>query len=381
MIKRMFKWIFSHGEGPRWILLATGLFAGIIFWGGFNTFMEFTNTYEFCTSCHEMSVVQAEYEKSPHAHNASGVPAICSDCHVPRPWVAKLKRKIQASNELWHWALGSIDTPEEFEEHRINLAQNVWRSMEKTDSRECRNCHTPDKMKVAKQSPLAQKLHKKLLAGEQTCINCHKGIAHNLPQMERIYNEMENKLVSAGKVAKLAGSAVVLKSAMLYSETKESAMKLADVLAGSELVVERQQGEWVEVTFKAWDRDEGPKMFIDFNQPVELGKLSFDGMDMIKAGEIKVDEDYGSEWRQVAIKGWIKRDLLGADSQAYWTHVQKLYKLDCNLCHIAYTRDLFIQQDWANNLKEMRRYTKLSPEQLTQVSGWVLRGARANTED
>ncbi|MCW8825786.1 MAG: NapC/NirT family cytochrome c, partial [Gammaproteobacteria bacterium] len=27
---------------------------GVIFWGGFNTAMEVTNTMEFCTSCHEM---------------------------------------------------------------------------------------------------------------------------------------------------------------------------------------------------------------------------------------------------------------------------------------------------------------------------------------
>ena len=31
-----------------------GFIGGIIFWGGFNTALEATNTEEFCTSCHEM---------------------------------------------------------------------------------------------------------------------------------------------------------------------------------------------------------------------------------------------------------------------------------------------------------------------------------------
>ncbi|MBI4989895.1 MAG: NapC/NirT family cytochrome c, partial [Rhodocyclales bacterium] len=35
-------------------LLVAGFFSGIIFWGGFNTAMEATNTLEFCISCHEM---------------------------------------------------------------------------------------------------------------------------------------------------------------------------------------------------------------------------------------------------------------------------------------------------------------------------------------
>ena len=30
------------------------MIVGVIFWGGFNTAMEATNTMEFCISCHEM---------------------------------------------------------------------------------------------------------------------------------------------------------------------------------------------------------------------------------------------------------------------------------------------------------------------------------------
>ena len=31
-----------------------GFLAGIMFWGGFNTALELTNTETFCISCHEM---------------------------------------------------------------------------------------------------------------------------------------------------------------------------------------------------------------------------------------------------------------------------------------------------------------------------------------
>jgi len=50
-----------------------------------------------------------------------------------------MMRKIQASNELWHKMLGTIDTPEKFEAKRLELARSVWATMKKTDSRECRN--------------------------------------------------------------------------------------------------------------------------------------------------------------------------------------------------------------------------------------------------
>jgi len=115
------------------------MIVGVIFWGGFNTSMEVTNTMDFCISCHEMEEnVYKEYQKTIHYTNRSGVRATCSDCHVPRPWIHKVVRKIQASNEVLHKVLGSIDTPEKFDGKRLKLAQNVWREMKDTDNREYR---------------------------------------------------------------------------------------------------------------------------------------------------------------------------------------------------------------------------------------------------
>jgi nitrate/TMAO reductase-like tetraheme cytochrome c subunit len=130
-----------------------GAIVGVIGWGGFNTAMEVTNTLGFCTSCHEMSVPYEEYKKSVHYSNPSGVRAICSDCHVPKDWTHKVVRKVQATNELWHKLVGTIDTPEKYEAHRLELAKNVWKTMKETDSRECRNCHSYDAMDFEHQKP------------------------------------------------------------------------------------------------------------------------------------------------------------------------------------------------------------------------------------
>ena len=159
---------------------AAALFVlGIIFWGGFNTAMEATNTMKFCISCHEMKDnVYAEYTKTIHFQNRTGVRASCSDCHVPDPWVHKVIRKVRASNELWHKVLGSIDTPEKFDAKRLQMAKSVWKSMKATDSRECRNCHDFKSMAPEFQRPRARKQHLAAFEAGQTCIDCHKGIAH-----------------------------------------------------------------------------------------------------------------------------------------------------------------------------------------------------------
>jgi len=152
---------------------------GAVLWGGFNTVMEATNTLEFCISCHEMEdYVYRDYTKTTHFNNGAGVRATCSDCHVPRPWIDKVARKIQSSNELFHKMLGSIDTPEKFDAKRLELARHVWNNMKATDSRECRNCHDYKTMDPEKQQPRAQKQHLDAMQAGNTCIDCHKGLAH-----------------------------------------------------------------------------------------------------------------------------------------------------------------------------------------------------------
>ncbi len=164
--------------------------AGIVFWGGFNTAMEATNTLGFCISCHEMeSTVYQEYKTTIHYQNRTGVRATCSDCHVPDPWVHKFVRKVEASRELYHKAVGSISTPEKFEAKRLTLAKNVWHAMKKTDSRECRNCHNFESMAPELQRPRARTQHLNAFKSGQTCIDCHKGIAHK--NVRRLLTEEE----------------------------------------------------------------------------------------------------------------------------------------------------------------------------------------------
>jgi cytochrome c-type protein NapC len=164
-------------------LLIIGIVMGVIGWGGFNWSMELTNTEVFCVSCHEMrDNVFKEYKETIHYNNRTGVRATCPDCHVPKEWIHKVIRKVQATNELYHKVMGTIDTREKFEAKRLELAKNVWATMEATDSRECRNCHSFEFMDLTKQERRSQKRHNKARNKGMTCIACHKGLAHELPE-------------------------------------------------------------------------------------------------------------------------------------------------------------------------------------------------------
>ena len=165
-----------------------GFLGGVVFWGGFNTALEATNTQTFCVSCHEMYAnVYQEAQRTVHFANRSGVRAGCPDCHVPHEWTDKIARKMQASKEVWGHIFGTIDTRQKFEQHRLTLAKREWARLKANDSLECRNCHSAPAMDFTRQSPRAVRIHTEfLISGERTCIDCHKGIAHELPDMTRI---------------------------------------------------------------------------------------------------------------------------------------------------------------------------------------------------
>ncbi|MEZ0603540.1 NapC/NirT family cytochrome c [Paraburkholderia sp. IW21] len=162
-----------------------GFIAGVVFWGAFNTAMELTNTEAFCTGCHEMrDNTFAELKTTIHFSNRSGVHAKCSDCHVPHNWTDKIARKMQASKEVWAKVFGVVNTREKFQDKRLELAEHEWARFKANDSLECRNCHSFEYMDFTRQSPRAQEAHQRFLGtGEKTCIDCHKGIAHQLPNM------------------------------------------------------------------------------------------------------------------------------------------------------------------------------------------------------
>ena len=161
------------------MLVASGLIAG----GAY--FMGHTNSLEFCISCHSMrETVYQEYKESLHYQNASGVRATCSDCHVPESFGPLIVAKVLAVADVYHEVVGSIDTQEKFEARRWLMANKVWQRLEETDSGTCRKCHGSghETMAFADQDRLARRKHERAFEeGDKTCIDCHKGLTHRMP--------------------------------------------------------------------------------------------------------------------------------------------------------------------------------------------------------
>lgn len=159
-------------------LLALGFIAGVLALLAFDTTLHATSTDAFCTSCHEMQIPLAQLERTSHFNSSSGVSATCSDCHLPREFLPKMKRKIEAAREVWGSITGIIDTPEKYAAHAPAMKARETQRLRANDSQECRNCHKAERMLSVIQTSRAQRFHRALASNRKTCIDCHAGIAH-----------------------------------------------------------------------------------------------------------------------------------------------------------------------------------------------------------
>ena len=355
-----------YGLGP---LLVVGGIGGVIFWGGFNTFMEYTNTMHFCVSCHEMrDTVYEEYKETVHYSNPSGVRAICSDCHVPRPWVQKFVRKVYATRELYHKAVGTISTPEKFEAHRATMAKRVWAQMEANNSRECRNCHTYEAMAFHKQTPEGAKRMQEAQEKGETCISCHKGIAHKMPDLSTgylaMYEELQALAQEEGAKADRLFS-IATKPMFLEGDQVEAGEgSVGKLLPATELAVLDRDGDSLTVRLDGWQQDGVERViYALMGQRIFSAALSNEATERIERHETLVDADTELTWHRVSLEFAVSRDDLIEDVELLWDYGAEMYNASCSTCHTLSSPDHFLANQWIGNLKAMARFIVLDKEQ------------------
>ncbi len=175
-------WQFLSNPTAKYSVLAlllVGLVGGVGSVVVFEVSMAATSTEEFCTSCHEMSDNPAMMlEGTTHHMNRSGVRPDCAACHIPKEFVPKMIRKIEASREVWGHITGVIDTPEKYAAHAPKMKARELARLRANDSQECRNCHDVNHMLASLQSHKAQAYHRAGANNDKTCVDCHAGLTH-----------------------------------------------------------------------------------------------------------------------------------------------------------------------------------------------------------
>jgi trimethylamine-N-oxide reductase cytochrome c-type subunit TorC len=348
------------------LLTLGGFITGIIFWGGFNTAMEFTNTETFCVSCHEMrDNVYQELKQTVHWSNRTGVRATCPDCHVPHDWTNKIARKMQASKEFWGHVFGTIDTREKFLEKRFALAQNEWARLDANNSLECRNCHDYDSMDWDGMTDTARFYMKRAAETNQSCIDCHKGIAHELPDDLDIANPALMRLQQQASSGKLKqGETYFTLNAVDVFEAQALQSQAGTLELATEVNVIETKGDKVQLSVSAWRKEKGygRVLYDDFARNIRAAILTKEvaqNETMVAAGEARNDDLTGLDWREVEVKLWAAADSFVLDIAPLWEVASETYVSACSVCHAQPDPAHFDSNAWPGQFAGMVGFTNM----------------------
>jgi cytochrome c-type protein NapC len=168
------------------VLVLAGFVAGVVFWGGFNTALELTNTEKFCTGCHEMrDNVFAELKSTIHFTNRSvrarAVP-IATSAQV-------VDRQDRAQDASLQGGLGPSIRHHRHKENSSTIGSSCATRMGTLQGQRLPGMpqlpqHRSMDIPSSRRASVAHQRF--LFTAEKTCIDCHKGIAHKLPDMRGV---------------------------------------------------------------------------------------------------------------------------------------------------------------------------------------------------
>jgi len=364
------------------IALIVGFGGGITMWGGFNYVAAATSSNAFCTSCHEMHENAAEYHRSLHYTNVYGVRAQCADCHVPKPFFKRVVHMIGALRDVTGHISGVIDTPAKFEAHRLEMAKRVWAEMEADDSIGCRSCHSFEAMDFDKQPKAASMAMHPAMKSGQTCISCHKGIVHDLPDTSAEAASMAS--LFPPETASGAAGAITVATTPFYlsaADSADGAGEAGTLWPATGVSVVGHSDLASEIVLKGWRKKPGDTLDAAAGQPIVQAVLKPEAARAIKPDQAAPAMSSGAgKPTAVTLTVWVPDKALSHDPQKVWSGAGTLFKSTCGGCHALPAPDSLTAGQWVGMAEAMRPKTSLTQDQYRLVLKYLQTRAKGAGE-
>ncbi|MBF0751281.1 MULTISPECIES: NapC/NirT family cytochrome c [unclassified Pasteurella] len=359
---------------PKTIKIMTALclisIGALALWGS-QAIMHKTSSTEFCVSCHSMNPPQQEWEGSTHFTNAKGVRAECSDCHIPKEGWHYVKAKFIALKDVWHEIQGKLDSKQQYEAHRAEMAQRVWNEMKETDSETCRSCHRFDAMEFSAQTKLAKETHLNAKANGQTCIDCHKGIVHFLP--ESLGDESKQSSTSLG--GNITQDSSIYAAEMTTAQGEQG----GDIrlMPYAEITNWQAKGEQLQGTLHGWQQVGADSVvYQDLGKRITVALVDEEARKGMKVLQTKHNEVTDSDWKEVSLIVSVPKEKMSSDLTALNQYGSQLNQAHCSSCHAAISADHYTANQWIGVVNSMKDRTSMNKDEVRALTIYLQRNAK-----
>lgn len=364
---------FFSKVGWRFGLLVILAVAGVLLViAGGVTVLHKTSDTAFCVSCHSMERPLAEYQGSIHFQNHAGIRAECADCHIPEQPIGWMTTKLAATKDLLGELTGKLDSEEKYNAHKLAMAESVWKKMKADDSATCRSCHSFVAMDILAQQPEARKAHPVAMKEGQTCIDCHRGVAHILPDMRDSNASGAAQLVALASATKTGNGPLYPISTQPFTLSPEGGPAAGTLFPATRLTAYQQKNGRTEAELQGWQQDGAPGViYAAMGKRIISALVTGDAAPQIKILSSQQDQQTETLWHRVSLRLWTATDVLVEDREKIWQYAAGLMSANCTGCHGLTTPDHYTANQWTGVIKGMASRTSLDKEQLRLLTRYA----------
>jgi trimethylamine-N-oxide reductase cytochrome c-type subunit TorC len=258
------------------------------------------------------------------------------------------------------------------------MAERVWDDMKAHDSRECRSCHKLEAIvfEEFKNHSDALRMQQGLEEGD-TCIDCHKGLAHTMPDRSTGYKKLLEQLKAESAEPDIDADTVYpLETVYSYSDREGS--REGRILSATRLRVLVNDGKWLKVRVDGWRQDEIDAMIYEL-QGKRIFSVALDkgARDKPVLHSTMFDTDTEQTWHAVSYETWVTTENMLEDESKLWEYGEALHSSTCGACHMAIPAHHFLANQWIGVMNDMKRNIRhLSKEQYRFLQKYLQLNAK-----
>lgn len=218
-------------------------------------------------------------------------------------------------------------------------------------------------------------------AKDQSCMDCHKGVAHHLPKTQvsegstSKFDQFVAKAPQADKTYYSKANIALFKDEAMQAQIGqlETSVPVRFVKAG-------QGADLVEMTMWRKDKGFGRIWYHQFGKNITDAVLSKEFMQNAPHFTVLAKQEdplTGLTWQQVSMQVWIAKSQLIEDVKPVWAAAESMYKTQCSTCHRQPEVAHFDSNTWIGLFNGMVGFTNMDK----QTSKEVLRYLQLHSSD
>lgn len=252
--------------------------------------------------------------------------------------------------------------------------------MSANGSAECKACHSYDRMQFDKMSETARNAMMRAAETDQSCIDCHKGIAHHLPKSSN--ENKKSKGLSSDSLT--AEKTYYTQNNVPFFFDEELKQEIGYLESGVPVHFVKTTPKADLIELRMWRKDKGfgRIWYNQFGKNITDAVLTKEFMSLDNEPKYQVLESIddpitGLTWQKVKLQVWIERSQLIEDIDSLWAKAEETYKTQCSTCHKQPDVKHFDSNTWIGLFNGMVGFTNIDQ----QTGKRVLRYLQMHSSD